>query len=162
MNGLWKGLMILLRYAYAIGAPQVMGNNPHAPQKLTWQVISEVGEIVWSISKIAPPYTWWPTLTTDFCQLAAGVNYWDIPDADPLQLPLDAGRRFVPGEMFGCGNPERRCKLAKLDFYVCPRDGQIGPRLDVVEVQKAGTVQPEDMRLREMLIGTPVPLVIGS
>ncbi|KAK7797793.1 hypothetical protein U0070_015672 [Myodes glareolus] len=36
-------------------------------------------------------------LTPDFCQLVAGPASWDIQDAYPPQLPLEAGRRFSPG-----------------------------------------------------------------
>lgn len=38
-----------------------------------------------------------PALTPDFCQLVAGLASWDIRDAYPPRLPLEAGR-FSPGE----------------------------------------------------------------
>lgn len=98
-------------------------SNPQAPQKLTWQVSSQTGEIIWATSNLVPPGTWWPTLSPDFCQLAAGLDSWDIPGSQPQQLSIDAGKRFSPGGKFGCGSPEARCFLGKLDFYVCPKDG---------------------------------------
>lgn len=33
-------------------------SNPQAPQKLTWQVSSQTGEIIWATSKLVPPGTW--------------------------------------------------------------------------------------------------------
>lgn len=53
--------------------------NPHTPQRLTWQVFSQTGEVVWSTSKEAPLWTWWPSLTPDICALIAGLDTWDIP-----------------------------------------------------------------------------------
>lgn len=54
--------------------------NPHTPMKLTWQVMSQTGDIVWSITSIHAPLTWWPPLTPSLCDLIAGLENWDIPD----------------------------------------------------------------------------------
>lgn len=113
----------------------MMGDNPHAPQKLTWQVSSINGEVIWSTSKIAPPFIWWPTLTPDFCQLVAGMDKWDIPTLDPHNIPLESGKRFSLVGNFGCRGPVHRCKLRKLDFYVCPRDGR-----DQANIQRCGGI----------------------
>ena len=62
----WQLVTILLSCTFVV-AP-TLGNNPHAPQKLTWEVLNEVGDIVWSTT----PWTWWPDLAPDVCKLAAG------------------------------------------------------------------------------------------
>ena len=68
MNGNWKGLMILLSCAYIIGAIlQKKSDNSHQPMTLTWQVVSQLGEILFTTSKLEPPAAWWPTLY--FCLL---------------------------------------------------------------------------------------------
>lgn len=102
-------------------------DNPHTPQKLTWQVISQTEEVVWSVSKITPPWTWWPQLSPDFCQLAAGLETWDIPEGDPRHLLENDPKRKHPrwmGTKYGCGAGKDRCGLAEEDFYVCPREGR--------------------------------------
>jgi hypothetical protein len=68
--GQWQLLTILLSCAFTV-AP-TLGNNPHAPQKLTWEVLNEEGGIVWSTTAVHPPWTWWPDLTPDICKLVPG------------------------------------------------------------------------------------------
>ena len=63
MNGNWKGLITLLSYAYVVGAIlKEKNDNPHQPMTLTWQVLSQSGEILFATSKLEPPGAWWPTL----------------------------------------------------------------------------------------------------
>ena len=63
MNGNWKGLITLLSYAYIVGAIlKEKNDNPHQPMTLTWQVLSQSGEILFATSKLEPPGAWWPTL----------------------------------------------------------------------------------------------------
>ena len=83
--------------------------NPHAPQLLTWQVVSQVGDITWSIQKTASPWTWWPDLHPDLCKLAIGTPDWDF-----------MGRRGGAKQAGGCHSPLRKGKLKAYPFYVCP------------------------------------------
>lgn len=64
--------------------------SPHTPMKLTWQVLSQTGKTVWSLTKNHAVGTWWPQLTPDFCQLAAGAYNWDIvtQEANNLQKEM--------------------------------------------------------------------------
>ena len=56
MNGNWKGLITLLSYAYIVGAIlKEKNDNPHQPMTLTWQVLSQSGEILFATSKLEPP-----------------------------------------------------------------------------------------------------------
>uniref|UniRef100_A0A8D2AW62 Envelope protein n=1 Tax=Sciurus vulgaris TaxID=55149 RepID=A0A8D2AW62_SCIVU len=81
--------------------------SPHQVHSLEWQILSQSGEIVWETKGNHVLNTWWPTLYPDFCQLAAGLDTWDIPMTAP-----------------GCSSPTARCRLAQADFYVCPKDGR--------------------------------------
>lgn len=55
------------------------GNSPHTPKQLTWQVLSQTGDIIWSITGSYPPNTWWPHLYPKICDLMTGLETWDIP-----------------------------------------------------------------------------------
>jgi hypothetical protein len=61
-----------------------MAQNSYQPAELTWSVVSLLTrEQVFSInSQSHPPYTWWPDFVFDLCQLAAGLDTWDIPTDD--------------------------------------------------------------------------------
>lgn len=98
----------------------------------------------------------------DFCQLAAGLASWDIPDSQPQQLSIDAGKRFSPGGKFGCGSPEARCFLGKLDFYVCPKDGRSQSTAGHCGGLESLYCSAWDVRPLEMLTGDPVLLGTGS
>lgn len=103
--------------------------NPHAPKKLTWQVLSAMGDVVWSVSNLAPEWTWWPHLTPDLCQLVAGLDTWDVPTVDPREGPpickfnigISGG---IGGWGYGCSHPLLCHKLKTLDLYACPRNGR--------------------------------------
>lgn len=118
----YVNLMILLPFLMLLVC-KTLGESPHAPKQLTWQVLSQAGEVIWSIIGLHPPGTWWPTLLPNFCQLAVGTDTWDIPNYLASELQVDTGKRTSPGGGFGCGSPEVRCHLEKLEFYICPRDG---------------------------------------
>ncbi|XP_069396461.1 uncharacterized protein [Delphinus delphis] len=94
--------------------------SPHLPQRLTWQVISQTGDVTWSISHTAPPWTWWPDLFPDVCKLAIGAPYWDLEGYyDQHNAPSELlTRADYSGE--GCKNQVRRSWLRTLSFYVCP------------------------------------------
>lgn len=115
-------LFLLLLHA---AAPRSVG-NPQAPKRLTWEVINPTGRVIWKLGPVEKtPGTWWPTLTPDVCQLALGVDTWDIPHyGDPNQIPLADTSRYAQRAAYGCGFQWNRCKLHYLDFYVCPRDGR--------------------------------------
>lgn len=102
--------------------------NPHAPKKLTWQVVSATGDAVWSTTHTAPPGTWWPSLHPDVCQLVAGLDTWDIPDISydqiALRNPGSGWGVFSTNDWYGCRNPQFRCFLRQSEFYVCPKDGR--------------------------------------
>lgn len=99
--------------------------SPHQVYRLTWQVVSQTGDIIWKKTENHPLYTWWPTLTPDFCSLAAGLDTWDIPGTNPDTLfrrrrALVSSRYPTPG----CSSQAAIDGLARQDFYVCPSDGR--------------------------------------
>ncbi|XP_066228779.1 syncytin-2 [Saccopteryx leptura] len=105
--------------------------NPHQPTRQTWQVISGTSDMVWEVtSNDHPPWTWWPSLYPDLCQLAAGLETWDIPTTDPARpLLCNSGTCACPtggigGWGYGCSHPQLRAELKASDFYVCPRDSR--------------------------------------
>ncbi|KAK1346142.1 hypothetical protein QTO34_008611 [Cnephaeus nilssonii] len=59
------------------------------------KVFSRTGDIIWSSTKEAPLWAWWPSLTPDICALVAGLENWDIPSYSFKEVrnprPLDAG-----------------------------------------------------------------------
>ena len=64
-------LLTLLLITVLIG-PGATSHNPHQPANLTWVIYNpETGEVLNSISNVAPKGTWWPVLTFDLCVLAA-------------------------------------------------------------------------------------------
>lgn len=81
MNGSWKKLWTLLSCVCVVhlNPVQVKDNNPHVPQRLTWQVLTGEGDVIWELSREAPPGTWWPTLYPDLCKLTIGApSPWDL------------------------------------------------------------------------------------
>jgi hypothetical protein len=75
MNGIWKPLIILLSCDSVTGGTRLMdktNRNPHAPQKLTWQVLSQTGDVIWSTSKVAPPN---PHICGGLCSLPIFANW---------------------------------------------------------------------------------------
>lgn len=104
--------------------------SPHLAKRLTWQVISQTGETVWQTTAFHTPFTWWPNLHPDLCQLAAGSEDWDIPTTDPMNPRAPdvcqdgKGTCKCSDGRYGCGHPEARKALSQLSFYVCPRDGR--------------------------------------
>ncbi|XP_066877628.1 uncharacterized protein [Kogia breviceps] len=94
--------------------------SPHLPQRLTWQVISQTGDIIWSVSHTAAPWTWWPDLFPDVCKLAIGAPYWDLEEHyDQNTVPSVTLNRGDYSGM-GCHNSYRRSRLRAYPFYVCP------------------------------------------
>lgn len=117
-------LIVLLLFSLS---PMGIEGSPHTPQQLTWQVFSQTGEMVWSLSGYYAPGTWWPALTPDFCQLAAGLETWDIPTVGAHEITQTVETPLPPlGKTWpqGCRDPRARCLLAQMDFYVCPQQGQ--------------------------------------
>uniref|UniRef100_A0A8C9CAV5 Envelope protein n=1 Tax=Phocoena sinus TaxID=42100 RepID=A0A8C9CAV5_PHOSS len=91
--------------------------SPHLPQHLTWQVISQTGDVIWSVSHTAAPWTWWPDLFPDVCKLAIGAPNWDTAHShDRQNAPSIPGR----AGQYGCQNSGTRQKLSNPTFYVCP------------------------------------------
>uniref|UniRef100_A0A8C3VMH5 Envelope glycoprotein n=1 Tax=Catagonus wagneri TaxID=51154 RepID=A0A8C3VMH5_9CETA len=127
-----RGLLIIICTLLRLGMTTREG-SPHQVYSLTWQVQSQTGEIVWKTQGNHALNTWWPILTPDFCQLAAGLDTWDIPDKDYTDLQKPAPTA-PPGNTVkfscnrqpppGCLSPPARCRLAQNDFYVCPKDGR--------------------------------------
>lgn len=94
--------------------------SPHLPQRLTWQVISQTGDVIWSVSNIAPPWTWWPNLFPDVCKLAIGAPGWDLEDYyDQHNVPKILSTR-ADSSGKGCKNGIRRTGLRAPAFYICP------------------------------------------
>lgn len=114
--------------------PLLLNSNPHAPQRLEWQVLSATGDVVWSTTHTAPPWTWWPSLTPDICQLAARLETWDIPTITSavgperesqicsMQHQTLGWEGGIGGWAYGCSRASFRKKLWTLPFYVCPRE----------------------------------------
>lgn len=67
-----------------------MCGNPHTPVSQTWEVISQIGDVVWSIASRtdAPLLTWWPILYPDLCKLPIGTPApWDIKGYSDTSRP---------------------------------------------------------------------------
>ena len=116
-----------------LGPMGTQGEGPHTVYLLTWQVISQTGETVWKKTGQYAPNTWWPPLTPDFCQLAAGLATWDVPIEDPTNSEDNLPRaKRAATEVSSSGGPIQtspgcrdnwaKDRLASLDFYVCPKD----------------------------------------
>ncbi|XP_055469815.1 phosphatidylcholine:ceramide cholinephosphotransferase 1 isoform X1 [Psammomys obesus] len=117
-----------------------LGSSPHQPKLLTWEVTNQRHIIIWSVSKIAPPFTWWPDLYPDLCKMALGAPAnWDLQShLDPNVVPGDSRRgsfseRRGLDPWGGCGTTNHRSMLRVLTFYVCP-----GPHQQPKLVNKCG------------------------
>lgn len=148
MNGQWKkprvpssfgstGVLLLLFLTLPpLNNSSWSPNNPHVPQKLTWQVLSGSGEIVYQITDVKPPGTWWPPLTPDICALAVGDKNWHIGKTQislqesragtDIRYDLRPAWKGPNSRLKGilCNNGERRKELQNLPFYVCPAFNQ--------------------------------------
>nr|AAC96084.1 envelope protein [Gibbon ape leukemia virus] len=130
--GSWKRLIILLSCVFGGGGTSLQNKNPHQPMTLTWQVLSQTGDVVWDTKAVQPPWTWWPTLKPDICALAAGLESWDIPGTDvssskrvrPPDSDYTAAYKQITWGAIGCSYPRARTRMASSTFYVCPRDGR--------------------------------------
>nr|P21415.2 RecName: Full=Envelope glycoprotein; AltName: Full=Env polyprotein; Contains: RecName: Full=Surface protein; Short=SU; AltName: Full=Glycoprotein 70; Short=gp70; Contains: RecName: Full=Transmembrane protein; Short=TM; AltName: Full=Envelope protein p15E; Contains: RecName: Full=R-peptide; AltName: Full=p2E; Flags: Precursor [Gibbon ape leukemia virus]AAC96083.1 envelope protein [Gibbon ape leukemia virus]ALV83304.1 envelope protein [Gibbon ape leukemia virus] len=130
--GSWKRLIILLSCVFGGGGTSLQNKNPHQPMTLTWQVLSQTGDVVWDTKAVQPPWTWWPTLKPDVCALAASLESWDIPGTDvssskrvrPPDSDYTAAYKQITWGAIGCSYPRARTRMASSTFYVCPRDGR--------------------------------------
>nr|AAC80265.1 envelope protein [Gibbon ape leukemia virus] len=130
--GSWKRLIILLSCVFGDGKTSLQNKNPHQPVTLTWQVLSQTGDVVWDKKAVQPLWTWWPSLTPDVCALAAGLESWDIPESDvssskrvrPPDSDYTAAYKQITWGAIGCSYPRARTRMANSPFYVCPRDGR--------------------------------------
>ena len=110
---------------------------------LTWEVISQAGDTVWSTSKVPhPPYTCWPPLFPEICALIDGLDAWDIPEESHETVPQDeviyhkqpyhqglSSQGKYIADIPGCSSRSQQRRLCQEPFYVCPRDRQIKKRL---------------------------------
>lgn len=139
-SGHWRGLTALSSCAFVAWVGlcylPLTTSNPHAPLSLAWEVINPKGQVVWSVRGTHTPGTWWPSLHPDVCQLAIGLDTWDLPEVDdPNAIPMGGrwnGRyEGYPsgGHQAGCSDQHRRCLLKNTDFYVCPKDGRSHPQI---------------------------------
>uniref|UniRef100_A0A8C8UQ33 Uncharacterized protein n=1 Tax=Peromyscus maniculatus bairdii TaxID=230844 RepID=A0A8C8UQ33_PERMB len=116
---IWKTRLCAILFLLILPAISMARASPHAIKKLTWQVISQTGETVWQTAANHAPFSWWPYLTPDFCQLAAGGPVtWTSP------CGTFHGTNPATMTAHGCVSPTARCRLAQSDFYVCPKDGR--------------------------------------
>lgn len=67
--GIYPLIVQLVLCLGSLGIP-----SPHVPCDLTWQILNEAGEVVYSVSKIATPFTWWLDLFPDLCKLTMGCQ----------------------------------------------------------------------------------------
>jgi hypothetical protein len=77
MNGTWKLLVTLLSCVFVAEGTRLMNKanyNPHAPQKVTWKVLSQTREVVFAISKVASPGMWWLPLYFCFHQINSAAK----------------------------------------------------------------------------------------
>lgn len=126
MIGLWLLPTILLNCGYDAAANS-RNSNPHAPLTITWEVLDEANSPVFSLSKLVPPWTWWPDLTPDLCHLAMGSPNWDLPHHSDLTRPPDEKQCTVGGiggGNIGCSGQFYRANLRETELYVCPGQGQ--------------------------------------
>lgn len=101
------------------------GHSLHQTQRLTWQVLSQTGDVVWPTSHTVPPWTWWPQLFPDLCELAASIDTWDIPEIDPRErVPsCKSGRCPCPSsggignQKFRCSHPQLQARLRRQELY---------------------------------------------
>lgn len=117
-------MWILLMILYSNILPLYSVNfNPHQPHNLTWQVINGVGDVIWSQSKYAIPYTWWPNLFPDICKMSIGVSSWDLEghsDAEKASSSCTEEWAHRTNPWGGCCNSHWRSLLRTQSFYVCP------------------------------------------
>nr|UGO47158.1 MAG: envelope protein [Retroviridae sp.] len=95
-------------------------SSPQQSHNLTWEVISGTGNVVWSVSKIAHPYSWWPDLYPDLCTLAIDAANWGLEGHTDFQKPPSSPGSLGSPPWGGCGEPSKRRELKTLTFYVCP------------------------------------------
>lgn len=123
-------LLSLLLIALLIKSDTGVASSPHTVYKLTWEVLSQVGEVIYAVTEPHALGTWWPTLWPEFCDLVAGLDTWDIPHCHPKacasgshfyrrRRALMDSRETTPG----CVDQRAREQLSSKDFYVHPRDG---------------------------------------
>uniref|UniRef100_A0A8C9CTT0 MLV-related proviral Env polyprotein-like n=1 Tax=Peromyscus maniculatus bairdii TaxID=230844 RepID=A0A8C9CTT0_PERMB len=100
--------------------------SPHMVKKITWQVISQTGDVVWSTTAQHAPNTWWPDLTPKICDLVARLDTWDIPEYTHTNRPSTGvtaqGQQIADSP--GCRTRSAYKKLQQTQLYVCPRDGR--------------------------------------
>lgn len=83
--------------------------SPHQLAKLTWSITSTlIGDEVFMVTKNHPPYTWWPMLIFDLCQLSVRLDFLDIPMAkgnklNSLPILLNVPRAIVCLGVSGSG-----------------------------------------------------------
>lgn len=82
--------------------------NPHGPLTLTWEITSQLGAPIWSISNNVSLWAWWPNLYPDLCRLVSGLDAWDILDEQNI----------------ACRDPMAKHRLKTDPFYICPKDGR--------------------------------------
>lgn len=117
----------------------LISSSPHMPKQLTWEVLSQTGDVVWTITQTHAPNTWWPSLTPKICDLIVGSDIWDIPMYTYTNRPQSLGtvhlvKRAIhtgitsQGQHIAdnpsCKDEPARRKLRQTPFYVCPRDGR--------------------------------------
>jgi hypothetical protein len=98
---------------------------PHQPTN--WSISSTLTRD--KVVKVThEPFTWCLPLSFDLCQLAVGLDSWDIPTetgTDPSHLSIwqqiPTAIRGPDGSHIDCGRPNMRCCLRNTPFYVCPR-----------------------------------------
>lgn len=99
-------------------------SSPHQPRNLTWLVVNGAGDVVWSLTKVTTPNSWWPDLYPDICTLAVGATDWDLEGHTGLQTApttcaSDKWTHWTP-QWGGCCNGHWRSMLRMQEFYVCP------------------------------------------
>lgn len=101
----------------------------HAPANVIWEVKSATtSRPAARVTNRTTPFTWWPDLMVDLCDLARGswdIGDWTTSDGRPeCNDPTSTDRRckgLLQGYYdIGCGHPIGRFNLHFTPFYVCP------------------------------------------
>lgn len=106
--------------------------SQYAPAHVTWEVKSATtSRPAARVTNRTTPFTWWPDLTVDLCDLARGS--WDLGDwttqdgrpecanpASTVQVCRGTPKGAYNIENYGCGHATGRYDLYHTPFYVCP------------------------------------------
>lgn len=133
--------------------------SPHVPVHQTWTVVSAgTRDKVASLTASKPLNTWWPDLSFDLCQLAAGLESWDIPTHEcrwKQTACMGKRRSWAEGEgLIGCAFPSLSITCLRTPFTFALGMEEARQKFTGVEAQNNFIVPPGDVRLQEIPTGS--------